>query len=59
MYKSISSNKEATNSNDQLYARGLAKRSNNEIVKVAKEVLDDSFDYAKYKHFDFDNTLIA
>ena len=49
---------EATNSNDQLYARGLAKRSNNEIVKAAKEVLEDSFDYAKYKHFDFDNALI-
>ncbi len=50
---------EAIDTNDQLYARGLAKNSNNEIVKVAKGVLDAGFEYDSYRNFRFDNSLIA
>lgn len=50
---------EAIDTNDQIYGRGLAKSSNNEIMEIAKDVLDESFNYDEYRHFNFDRKIIA
>lgn len=47
-----------TNSNRQIWDRGLAYTANNKIMKYAKSVLDDGFDYDKYNHFRFDEKIL-
>lgn len=47
-----------TNNNRQIWDRGLAYTANNKIMKYAKSVLDDGFDYAKYTHFRFDDKIL-
>ena len=46
-----------TNENSQIYNRNLAYNSNNEIMKYAKNILDDDFVYEEYKNFKFDNKI--
>lgn len=48
---------EACDSNDQLYNRWGAMNANNSIVKAAKDVLGDDYDYAQYKNFKFNEEL--
>lgn len=47
-----------TDANTQIYNRGWAYDSNNKIMCVAKNILDKDFDYSKYSHFRFDNSII-
>ena len=47
-----------TDINRQIWDRGLAYTANNKIMQYAKSVLDDDFDYSKYKHFRFDNKIL-
>lgn len=47
-----------TDKNRQIWDRGLAYTANNKIMQYAKSVLDDDFDYSKYKHFRFDNKIL-
>lgn len=49
---------ENTNNNRQIWDRGLAYTANNKIMKYAKSVLDDGFDYDKYNHFRFDEKIL-
>ena len=49
---------EYTNNNRQIWDRGLAYTANNKMMKYAKSVLDDGFDYAKYTHFRFDDKIL-
>jgi len=49
---------ENTNNNRQIWDRGLAYTANNKMMKHAKSVLDDGFDYAKYNHFRFDDKIL-
>ena len=49
---------ENTNNNRQIWDRGLAYTANNKMMKYAKSVLDDGFDYAKYTHFRFDDKIL-
>lgn len=49
---------ENTNSNRQIWDRGLAYSANNKIMRYAKNVLDDGFDYSKYSHFRFDEKIL-
>lgn len=47
-----------TNINRQIWDRGLAYTANNKIMQYAKSVLNDDFDYSKYKNFRFDNKIL-
>lgn len=47
-----------TNDNRQIWDRGLAYSANNKIMRYAKSVLDDDFDYSKYPHFIFDDKIL-
>lgn len=47
-----------TNKNRQIWDRGLAYTANNKIMQYAKSILDDNFDYSKYKYFRFDNKIL-
>ena len=49
---------ENTNNNRQIWDRGLAYSANNKIMRYAKNVLDDGFDYSKYRHFRFDEKIL-
>ncbi len=49
---------ESTNNNRQIWDRGLAYTANNKIMRYAKSVLDDSFDYSKYTYFRFDDKIL-
>lgn len=49
---------ENTNSNNQIWNRGLAKTANNKIMQYAKNVLDNDFNYDKYENFYFDKDNI-
>lgn len=43
-----------TNTNRQIWDRGLARNANNKIMHYAKKVLGENFDYSKYEHFNYD-----
>ncbi len=45
---------EVTNNNRQIWDRSLARDANNKIMRYAKKLLGDNFDYSKYEHFVFD-----
>ena len=47
-----------TNNNSQIYDRRLAYTANNKIMRFAKKVLDERFDYTKYTHFNFDDKIL-
>ena len=49
---------ENTNNNRQIWDRGLAYSANNKIMRYAKNVLNDGFDYSKYSHFRFDEKIL-
>ena len=45
---------ECTNSNRQIWARGLSSTANNKIMQYARKYLDEDFEYEKYPNFKFD-----
>lgn len=47
-----------TNNNRQIWDRGLAYNANNKIMRHAKNVLNDGFDYSQYSHFRFDDKIL-
>lgn len=47
-----------SNGNRQIWNRGLAYTANNKIMKHAKGVLDDDFDFSAYSKFNFDDNII-
>ncbi|MBR2867473.1 MAG: hypothetical protein IKB88_00195 [Clostridia bacterium] len=47
-----------TNNNRQIWDRGLARSANNKIMRYAKNVLDNDFDYSKYTRFFFDEKVL-
>ncbi len=49
---------ENTNANRQIWDRGLAYSANNKILRYAKNVLRDSFDYSRYTHFRIDEKIL-
>lgn len=49
---------ENTNNNRQIWARALAYNANNKIMRYAKNVLNDNFDYTKYSRFRFDDKIL-
>lgn len=49
---------ENTNINRQIYERRKAYSANNQIMRYAKCVLDDSFDYSEYSNFRFDDKIL-
>lgn len=46
------------NGNRQIYDRGAAKSTNTEIVKCKKEIFNADFDFSKYPHFEFDESIL-
>lgn len=49
---------ESTNNNRQIWDRGLAYSANNKIMRYAKNVLANDFDYSKFSHFRFDDKIL-
>ena len=47
-----------TNTNNQIYNRGKACNANNKIVRYARNVLIDDFDFKQYPRFKFDEEII-
>ncbi len=47
-----------TNSNRQIWDRGLSYSSNNKIMRFAKDVLPTDFKYSKYTHFIYDQKIL-
>ena len=47
-----------TNTNRQIWDRGLAYTANNKIMRCAKNILPSDFDYSKFSHFRFDDKIL-
>lgn len=50
---------EFTNTNRQIWDRGLAYSANNKIMQYAKNHLKNDFEYSKYQNFKFDKNIIS
>lgn len=48
----------AINGNDQIYRRNAAEYNNNEIVRKAKELLGEDFNYEAYSNFKFTEKIL-
>ena len=47
-----------SNTNRQIWDRGLAYTANNKIMRCAKDILPSDFDYSKFSHFRFDDKIL-